>query len=232
MNLSCLLCYQASPTPVCQWCESDLFFFNEEIHGSNLLEFGPVGRHVTHRYYHSLSILGLYTWPMSSLIHQFKFMHSLVAGRMLSRWFVDKKQHCTLSVPDLLLPVPISAWRLAKRHYNQAGVMADFIGKGLGIPCLHQWAIRTGSSTQHQLSKSQRKKNAEHAFALTQCAIDALVPSKNDEFVVAIVDDVVTTGVTVDVLSKLLLKRFPKVKIQVWAMTFTPPPKSTLYQFA
>jgi predicted amidophosphoribosyltransferase len=124
--------------------------------------------------------------------------------------------------------VPISAWRLAKRHYNQAGVMADFMGKGLGIPCLHQWAIRTGFSSQHQLSKSQRKKNAEHAFALTQYAINAIVPPKSDEFVVAIVDDVVTTGVTVDVLSKLLLKRYPLVKIQVWAITFTPPLRSTL----
>ncbi|WP_420934333.1 ComF family protein [Alteromonas sp. A081] len=168
---------------------------------------------------------------MSSLIHQFKFMHSLAAGKMLSQWFVDKKQHCTLPVPDLLLPVPISAWRLAKRHYNQASVMAEFIGKGLGIPCLHQWAIRTGSSTQHQLSKSQRKKNAEHAFALTSRAMSKVVTEKSDEFVVAIVDDVVTTGVTVNVLSRLLLHRFPKVKIQVWAMTFTPPPKSTLYHY-
>jgi ComF family protein len=168
---------------------------------------------------------------MSFLIHQFKFKHSLAAGKMLSKWFVDKKQHCTLSVPDLLLPVPISAWRLAKRHYNQAGVMAEFIGKDLGIPCLHQWAIRTGASTQHQLSKLQRKKNAEHAFALTSHAMNDVFTKKSNEFVVAIVDDVVTTGVTVDVLSKLLLQRFPQVKIQVWAMTFTPPPKSTLYQY-
>ncbi|WP_269518110.1 ComF family protein [Alteromonas sp. BMJM2] len=230
MNLSCLLCYQASPAPVCQWCESDLFFFNDDIHGNNLLKFGPVGRHVTHRHYHSLSILSLHTWPMSSLIHQFKFNHSLAAGKMLNKWFVDKKQHCTLSVPDLLLPVPISAWRLAKRHYNQAGVMAEFIGKDLGIPCLHQWAIRTGASSQHQLSKSQRKKNAEHAFALTPYALNDVIAQKSDKFVVAIVDDVVTTGVTVDRLSRLLVQRFPQVTIQVWAMTFTPPPKSTLYQ--
>ena len=44
----------------------------------------------------------------------------------------------------------------------------------------------------------------------------------------AIVDDVVTTGVTVDVLAGLLKARYPSIVVEVWAMTFTPPPKSSL----
>lgn len=228
MNLSCLLCYQASPAPVCQWCESDMFFFNDEVHGNNLLRFGPVGSHVAHKHYHSLSILGLHTWPMSSLIHHFKFSHSLSAGKTLSRWFVDKKQHCTLAVPHLLLPVPISAWRLASRHYNQAGVIAEYLSKQLEIPCLHQWAKRKGASTQHQLTKAQRKDNAKQAFSLVHHAAELIACNSGEKLNVAIVDDVITTGVTVNMLSYLLGKRYPNITIQVWAMTFTPPPKSSL----
>ena len=153
MNLSCLLCYQASPTPVCHWCEDDIFFFDATLHGSNLLQYGPVAGHVKHNQYDTLSVLGLHTWPMSSLVHQLKFTHSLTAGKVLSNWFVHKKRQCTLSVPNVLLPVPISAWRLATRHYNQATLLCESISNELGIPVNQSWAKRKGFSVQHHLSK-------------------------------------------------------------------------------
>lgn len=232
MNLSCLLCYQASPTPVCQWCDDDMFFFDPQIHGDNLLEFGPVGRHVKHSHYNALSLLGLHIWPMSSLVHQFKFTHSLTAGKVLSNWFVHRKRQCTLKVPDLLLPVPISAWRIATRHYNQAAVIGHFLSVGLGIPIEEYWATRSGTSAQHHLSKVQRSINASRVYQLTSRGIDPWYEHKQsrnkDTFTVAIVDDVITTGVTVNALAQQLKARYSNIDIQVWAVTFTPPPKSTL----
>ena len=72
-------------------------------------------------------------------------------------------------------------------------------------------------------------------FSLTAGCIDQYHESyrlrdtnNKPPFTVAIVDDVITTGVTVNLLSKLLKARYPNIHIQVWAMTFTPPPKSTL----
>lgn len=232
MNLSCLLCFQASPTPVCHWCDDDMFFFNSQIHGDDLLSFGPVGRHVKHSHYNALSILGLHTWPMSSLVHQFKFTHSLTAGKVLSNWFVHKKRHCTLTVPHLLPPVPISAWRIAKRHYNQAAVISHYLSEGLGIPYEKRWAVRSGRSVQHHLSKAQRTLNAARSYALTRIGIDHHFGNtplqKTPPYTVAIVDDVITTGVTVNTLAKQLKARYPDISIQVWALAFTPPPKSSL----
>ncbi|MEL7290269.1 MAG: ComF family protein, partial [Pseudomonadota bacterium] len=70
----------------------------------------------------------------------------------------------------------------------------------------------------------------------TQCIDDeiAIVQGNKDgsNFSVAIVDDVLTTGVTVNTLSKRLKKRYPNLHIQVWVAAFTPPPKSSLYQKA
>ena len=237
MNLSCLLCYQASPTPVCHWCEDDMFFFDATLHGSNLLQYGPVAGHIKHSHYDALSVLGLHTWPMSSLVHQLKFTHSLTAGKVLSNWFVHKKRQCTLSVPDLLLPVPISAWRLATRHYNQATLLCESTSRELNIPVNQTWARRKGFSVQHHLSKAARAENASRAFGLTKWCIDeqiAAAESKADGggFTVAIVDDVLTTGVTVNTLSKRLKQRYPNIGIQVWVAAFTPPPKSSLYQTA
>ena len=237
MNLSCLLCYQASPAPVCHWCEDDIFFFDERLHGSNLLHYAPVAGHVKHSHYDALSVLGLHAWPMSSLVHQLKFTHSLTAGKVLSHWFVHKKRQCTLTVPHLLLPVPISAWRLATRHYNQAAVLSHQLSYTFGIPIDHQWARRQGLSVQHHLSRVARAENASRVFHLSASCIDhsikALGHKKNGRgLTVAIVDDVLTTGVTVNTLSKQLKMRYPKITVQVWAAAFTPPPKSSLFQYA
>lgn len=237
MNLSCLLCYQASPTPVCHWCEDDIFFFDATLHGSNLLQYGPVAGHVKHSHYDALRVLGLHTWPMSSLVHQLKFTHSLTAGKVLSNWFVHKMRQCTLSVPNVLLPVPISAWRLATRHYNQATLLCESISSELYIPVNQSWAKRRGFSVQHHLSKMARAENASRVFSLsTQCIDDEIAIAQGikdgSNFSVAIVDDVLTTGVTVNTLSKRLKKRYPNLHIQVWVAAFTPPPKSSLYQKA
>ncbi|WP_334019519.1 ComF family protein [Alteromonas sp. S015] len=235
MNLSCLLCYQASPTPVCHWCEDDIFFFDDTLHGSNLLQYGPVAGHVKHSHYDTLSVLGLHTWPMSSLVHQLKFTHSLTAGKVLSNWFVHKRRQCTLSVPNVLLPIPISAWRLATRHYNQATLLCESISNELGIPINQSWAKRQGFSVQHHLSKMARAENANRVFKLsTRCIDDEITAAQSNKdgnnFTVAVVDDVLTTGVTVNTLSKRLKERYPKLRIQVWVATFTPPPNSSLYQ--
>jgi predicted amidophosphoribosyltransferase len=65
-------------------------------------------------------------------------------------------------------------------------------------------------------------------FSLTPQCIDKLVASNPDLKRIAIVDDVITTGVTVNALASLLRARYPQLSISVWAMTFTPPPKSSL----
>tara|TARA_Y100000034_G_scaffold99773_1_gene122756 strand:- start:649 stop:1173 length:525 start_codon:yes stop_codon:yes gene_type:complete len=174
---------------------------------------------------------------MSSLVHQLKFTHSLTAGKVLSNWFVHKKRQCTLSVPDVLLPVPISAWRLAKRHYNQATLLCESLSYELGIPINQAWARRKGFSVQHRLSKLARAENANRVFSLSKLCIDdeiaaAQCDKEGSDFIVAIVDDVLTTGVTVNTLSKRLKQRYPKIQIQVWAAAFTPPPKSSLFQRA
>ena len=172
MNLSCLLCYQASPSPVCQWCEDDIFFFDNHVHNQNLLAFGPVGRHVRHAHIDSLTVLGLHTWPMSRLVHQFKFQHSLTAGKVLSTWFMDKKQHSNVALPKLLMPIPITSTRIASRHYNQAAVLAKAIGNAWQICYEDSWAVRKGRTTQHHLTKADRLTNAKAVFALSNRCLD------------------------------------------------------------
>lgn len=231
VNFSCLLCYQASPTPVCQWCENDLFIFTCPQYKENLLEFGLISRHVRHSAFHKLCLLGLYTHPLSTLIQAMKFRHSLASASEIARLFVTKMQQHHDPLPTLLLPVPISPFRMARRHYNQAAILASHISTHTGIPFCNSWAQRKGASTQHTLSKQARVQNARRAFSLTTPCIDRFLKTPGMRLHVAIVDDVITTGVSADVLAALLSKRYPALYIEVWAMAFTPPPKSTLLNY-
>ena len=231
VNFSCLLCYQASPTPVCQWCEHDLFIFTCPQYKENLLEFGPISRHVRHSAYHKLCLLGLYAPPLSTLIQAMKFRHSLVSASEIARLFVAKMQQHESPLPTLLLPVPISPLRMARRHYNQAAVLASKVSALTGIPLCNSWAQRKGASTQHRLSKQARIQNARRSFSLTAICLDSMLEKPDIHLHVAIVDDVITTGVSADVLAALLKKRYPEIYIEVWAMAFTPPPKSTLLNY-
>lgn len=230
VNFSCLLCYQASPTPVCQWCEKDIVVFNRPQYKENLLEFGLISRHVRHSAYQRLCVLGLYTPPLATLVQVMKFRHSLAAANEIARLFVTKMHQHEAQLPTVLLPVPISPLRMARRHYNQAAVLAAYISDHTGIPMCNSWAQRKGASTQHTLSKQARVANAKRSFSLTKECIDRVLQKDDSQVHVAIVDDVITTGVSVDVLAGLLRKRYPALYIEVWAMAFTPPPKSALLE--
>tara|TARA_B000000460_G_scaffold53795_2_gene35558 strand:+ start:10538 stop:11041 length:504 start_codon:yes stop_codon:yes gene_type:complete len=157
-----------------------------------------------------------------------KFRHSLTASQEIGRLFVDKWQQHTGPKPDLLLPVPLGTRRFAQRQFNQSAVLALYLGRKLGIPVYQHWAIRQTDTAQHLLDKQARYVNAKHSYALTKHGIDGYVSEPSAVLRVAIVDDVITTGITVDRLAGLLSARYPHLNIEIWAVAFTPPPKSHL----
>ncbi len=98
---------------------------------------------------------------------------------------------------DAMVPVPLHYTRMWKRSYNQAELVARLVAKGLGIPLLG--ALKRVRRTPHQaeLKRSDRVKNLCGAFAVTD---PALVEGKD----LWVVDDVLTTGVTLTEAVKTL----------------------------
>lgn len=99
--------------------------------------------------------------------------------------------------PDVLIPVPIHRKRLLRRGYNQAEVLARRLGKETGIPTVADAVVRKrNTAAQKLLGSRERRKNLEDAFAAGKgikawkCAL--------------IVDDIYTTGSTVDAVAKVL----------------------------
>ena len=99
--------------------------------------------------------------------------------------------------PQVLVPVPLHRERLLKRGYNQAQVLADSLAEKTGIPAVSGAVIRRkNTAAQKLLGSRERRKNLEQAFA----------PGKDirDWKRALIVDDIFTTGSTVDAVEKVL----------------------------
>ena len=101
-------------------------------------------------------------------------------------------------IADCLLPVPLHKRRLRKRGFNQSSELVRTLAIGLRIPVVLEGVDRVRQTeSQTGLDARQRVRNIRGAFSL--------VPGFNYEHVL-IIDDVVTTGSTVNELARLLKK--------------------------
>ena len=138
-----------------------------------------------------------YESSVIGLVHQLKFgeriSHARSIGEMLWSTLCQSGES-----PDCLLPVPLHDSRLRQRGFNQSLEISRVIAKKSGIPVEYDAVVRHRStSAQTGLDAKQRKKNIKGAFS---------VINKLDYEHVLIVDDVMTTGATVDELARLLKK--------------------------
>lgn len=134
-------------------------------------------------------------------IHQFKYKSNLSVGAILSDFMAG------FSFPDidfadysLIIPVPLHIKRLRERGFNQSLILARAIGAKNQIPAdfsllkRHKFTL-----TQTGSNKKERKQNIKGAFEVTDKKI---IAGKN----ILLIDDVYTTGATVNECAKTLIK--------------------------
>lgn len=114
--------------------------------------------------------------------------------------------------PQLIIPMPLHPKRLANRGFNQALEIARPIAKALQIP-LDWQACRRIKDTPPQITlpRKERHKNMKNAFSCTKDFTGMHI---------AIVDDVITTGASVDALATVLHARGAR-EVSVWAVART-----------
>ena len=100
--------------------------------------------------------------------------------------------------PDLIVPVPMHPRKQRERGFNQAADLAARAGKGLGIPTA-DWIVRKTQNTRSQkkLSAVERKQNLRAAFQVTE---------RLDGLRILVIDDVYTTGSTMEAMAHVLRK--------------------------
>jgi ComF family protein len=160
-----------------------------------------------------------YGFPWEGLVRRFKF-HAQpdLAAALASVMATAVARHDATTVQHVL-PVPLSAARLAERGYNQAWELARRVARRLGRPAQVDWLARL-RDTPHQvgLSRQARTQNLRDAFWVPPPAIAAVRGQH-----LALVDDVLTTGVTATAASQALLAA-GAASVQLWVLARTPAP--------
>lgn len=210
---NCVICQQKSKALICQYCSDDLALFDLQSCQYNLLNMPQVKRGLANIKFTHLLALADYQWPLANLLRQLKFSAKLQNGRALAELFVN---HCLPSncpLPQAIMPVPLHSSRYISRKYNQSIEIGKDISKLSGIPLDISTLIRHKSTdAQSALNAAKRRTNLRNAFSL-------MGGVKYNH--IALFDDVLTTGATMQGVYNLLKKKYPQMQIDIWSICLT-----------
>ena len=213
----CYLCGQTifNSLPICNGCRIDLPWnnnacdvcaipmpqlINKPVIPSSTLRI--CGECLNHKPSFNRCISAFYyAFPINTMISDFKYNARRHLGKLMAMLLAQRIEQQTerqaLKMPDMLIPVPLHMSRFDARGFNQSQDLCIDLSKYLKIPIDAQSIERTvNTSSQASLSKKKRQHNLANSFDIKKSF---------DGKIVALVDDVVTTGATVELLSSLLL---------------------------
>jgi ComF family protein len=144
------------------------------------------------------------------MIRALKYGGAVAQGRVLAELFTRcLRRRPDDAWPEVLLPVPLAYGRFCRRGYNQAIELGIHLQRQLHIPLHTDVLVRTRETIEQAgLGRRERRKNLRNAFAVARP-----LPGRH----VAIVDDVVTTGSTVNELARVL-KQAGATRVDIWAL--------------
>ncbi len=160
-------------------------------------ELNLVGRRIA--FLASCRVLCDYAGGVKKLIHALKFRGDSRAASSLA-WLLATRLDCgRLAAIQAVVPVPLHPGRLAERGYNQTALIFRAWAERQGWPWHEALARTRPTAPQWELAAAARRKNIRGAFAVTR---PDLIQGKT----ILLVDDIVTTGITMSECAKVLKK--------------------------
>jgi ComF family protein len=149
---------------------------------------------------------------VQELIHNLKYKGQEEIGKVLGEWYTDDlKNSRIIQSVDVIIPVPLHKRKLRERGYNQVTTFGTTLSKGLNIPYNPNVLIR------NVYSKTQSKKTLLNRSEGIETIFDVVYTDKDHDKHFLLIDDVITTGSTLEACSKALLK-IPGTKISIVCM--------------
>lgn len=212
---SCALCQQSGPDALCQHCRQRYFQRQPQrclqCAIPTTIPTARCGNCIKHKpAFDATIVVTDYVAPADQLVLSLKFNAMLTLAPLMAQLLHERVERMTRSgkpgakfQPTLLTAVPLGPHRLQERGFNQALEIAKPLSALLGIQLNARLLVRV-SETQAQtmLPLAQRRQNMRRAFVVPH---DALLKVRGQH--IGVVDDVMTTGATLDELATTL-KRF------------------------
>ncbi len=166
-------------------------------------------------HYDAAHALFPYRWPLDRLITRMKFGGRLSLARDLGT-LLGQRLGDTV---EALVPVPAHPARRRERGYNQAEILARHAARAAGLPLWHRVVVRRRATpAQTALTAAARRRNLRGAFAVAEGKAGEIRGLH-----LAIVDDVMTTGSTVNELARVL-RQAGADRVEVWVIARAPHP--------
>lgn len=221
----CYLCEEACTDTICTACTDD--FLSSPLHRctrcgieiSSIDSQAICGQCLQRPPYFDQTIIATdYLPPADQLVQRLKFGSQLVLAKLMADRIRDAViNHYSGELPQLLSPVPLGPQRLIERGFNQAQEIARILAPQLGIDLAPRLLLRVRDTTaQSSLPIAQRHANTRNVFI---CNLD--LGMKIDQQHIGVVDDVMTTGATLNEIAKVL-KRYGARKITNFVFARTP----------
>lgn len=143
--------------------------------------------------------LWLHKSPVSDALYAFKYQNRRIYGEIFGRELAETYGgYLRRKKVNLIIPIPLHRKKLRSRGYNQAEILARVLSEETGIPLETKLLVRQrATAPQKQLNDKARRKNIRGAFAARGTA-----DGKN----IVLVDDIYTTGSTLDEAARILRK--------------------------
>ncbi len=209
---TCLICQKElteSSSEICPFCKADLqYTYFERYDEPTILDQLFWGR---------INLKGTFALfffekgkKVQPILHALKYKDKpeigVQFGEMIGRKLNEIEAFKDL---DALIPVPLHPKKLFIRGYNQSEKLADGISNQLTIPVLNDFILRNkNTETQTKKGRFLRWENVENKFSVGK-------KSHQDYKHIAIVDDVITTGATLEAIIQSIQKNNPEVCISV-----------------
>ena len=141
-------------------------------------------------------------------MHQLKYKGNKELGKQLGRLMgYELAKTNRFNKADYLIPLPLFASKEKRRGYNQTTVLCDGIAEVMDIEIARDVIVRTQhTETQTKRGRIERWQNMEGKFEMRK-------PGKIQNKNILLVDDVITTGATLEACGHELLKASPKLSI-------------------
>lgn len=135
------------------------------------------------------------------LVHRLKYKREQRLAEFMGEWLAEgfHDDRIEMFAPEVLVPVPLHGVRKREREFNQSELLAKAAAKRLKIPCRDLLVRQRYTDTQTQFDRKHRMENLRDAFKLrNNTVVNGLR--------IALVDDVLTTGSTLDECARVLLE--------------------------